>query len=206
MKAQREVEHLVTETAAGLRVESLEDRTIVVVYPPAGWLALVLGLVWGGSGVFGILTPNSWEAGALTPFLLLVFFVVPGARILIEGCRDLIIERAWLVRKGEMALRRRLRGLTVTTLGRFRPVVHLEVREGTWRSGRGRTDTLRIYLEGAKRPTDIASRETIGRTTSAPPGGVIHPEILALAQVFARAADRRLEFITEAIDDPSRGD
>jgi hypothetical protein len=187
-----------TEIIAGYRVQKLEDGTTALVEPGPSWAAGGFGIFWGGIGVWAILTPSGWDAGAATPFFLLLGWVLPGAWMVWSCLRWVIYEKSWLLRGGEIALRRRLHGVSIVHGGRFEPVLRTEIRHGVWKTGRGSTDIFRFYVDGARRPTALAERET----SSVEPD----EEILALGQLVASRVGRKLVVMTETIKEPSHGD
>ncbi|MDP9252612.1 MAG: hypothetical protein M3O80_06365 [Chloroflexota bacterium] len=205
-----------TQIAKGSSARVLDGGATEVVVRQAGgagWAGL-FGVFWFGVGVFGILTPSGWDSGAATPFLLFAVCIIPGAWLVIYSLHALVFERRWLVRGGEMAWRRRIRGLDVTTDGPFEPVARVKIAHGIWKTGRGCTDTLRIYRGGTERPTAIDSAErtfpkraaaSIDQSRSDLESDV-DPAILALARLFASRLGRKLQIVVETISEPSSGD
>lgn len=185
-----------TGFVAGYKVQRLDDGVTELLEPAPSWAAGAFGVFWGGFGVFGILTPSGWEAGWATPVFLFALWVVPGAALVIPCLRRLIYEGSWLLRGGEVARRRRLRGLGLVQDGDFRAVQNVELRHGVWKTGTGCTDILRFYLYEEPRPITLATREMRSHE--------INPEVLALGELLALRVGRKVAILTETIKEPSR--
>ena len=185
-----------TEIVAGYKVQRLDDGVTELLDPGPSWTAGAFGVFWGGFGVFGILTPSGWEAGWATPVFLFALWVVPGATLVMPCLRRLIFRGSWLLRGGEIARRRRIRGLGLVQDGRFRAVQHVALRHGVWKTGMGCTDILRLYLHDGPQPIALATREMRSRE--------VNPEILALGDLVASRLGRKVDVVTETINEPSR--
>jgi hypothetical protein len=187
-----------TEIIAGYRVQKLEDGATELVEPGPAWLWGGFGLFWCAIGLRFMLDPSEWDAGAATPFLLLLW-MVPGLVLVWPCLRWLMYEKSWLLRGGEIALRRRTHGIRLVQNDPVRLVLRTEIRHGVWKTGRGSTDIFRFYVDGAGKPTALAERET--NETSG-----VDPEILALGELVASRVGRKPVVVTETINEPSHGD
>jgi hypothetical protein len=185
-----------TEIVAGYKVQRLDDGVTELLEPAPSWAAGAFGVFWGGLGLFGILTPSGWEAGWATPVFLFALWVVPGARLVIPCLRRLIFRGSWLLRGGEIARRRRIRGLGLVLDGRFQAVRHVELRHGIWKTGTGSTDIFRLYLFEESPAITLATRERRSRE--------VDPEIHAFGELVASRVGRKVSVLTETIKEPSR--
>src|SRR3954453_23784324 len=102
---------------AGYKIRRLEDGVSELLERGPSWFAGGFGIFWGGLGVVAILSPDRWEAGWATPFLLLIVWVLPGAALVFPFIRRVVFEGSWLLRGGEIAWRLRLRGSSLTRDG-----------------------------------------------------------------------------------------
>jgi hypothetical protein len=207
------VEHNETEISKSSRARVLDGGVteVVVRHPDTAGCAGLFGVFWFAVGIFALVTPDGWEAGPATPYLLIAGWLIPGTWLVIVSLQALVFESRWLVRGGEIAWRRRIRGFDMTTDGPFEPVGRVEIALGMWKTGRGCTDTLRIYRGGRELPTAIDSAERPFPTRPANSIDAsrdllesdIDPAILALTSLFASRLGRKVQIVVETIREPS---
>jgi hypothetical protein len=80
--------------------------------------------------------------------------------------------------------------------GRFQAVRHVELGHGIWKTGTGSTDIFRLYLFEESPAITLATRERRSRE--------VNPEILALGDLVASRLGRKVDVVTETINEPSR--
>ncbi len=209
------------------------DRLVVSPPAVARWHTVPLNL-------FLVVWCIFWDAGALSLLLHWLAIEVPMWRVVWSNPREdfgtgvvailfpaigagmslwvldrLVVRRAWVIEPGCIARRTRVPLLGLVRERRYADVHKIELRRGTWNSGREHTDTLRFWAHGGRKPIELTGVAFLPRLSiedfkrqiesgeSELSGSTLDAELAAFGESIATRVGVPFERVEERIPEPS---